>query len=62
MEQYFVELSRRLEGYEDFEKESYAFKVGRLMDLYCSSAASSLNTHFSTIDWPLKSVLKMAGK
>lgn len=28
MEQYFVELSKRLEGYEDFEKESYAFKVG----------------------------------
>lgn len=27
MEQYFVELSKRLEGYEDFEKESYAFKV-----------------------------------
>lgn len=28
MEQYFIELSKRLEGYEDFEKESYAFKVG----------------------------------
>lgn len=27
MEQYFVELSRRLEGYEEFEKESYSFKV-----------------------------------
>lgn len=27
MEQYFIELSKRLEGYEDFEKESYAFKV-----------------------------------
>jgi len=30
MEQYFVELSKRLEGYEDFEKESYAFKHDRM--------------------------------
>jgi hypothetical protein len=27
MEQYFVEISKRLPGYEDFEKESYTFKV-----------------------------------
>ncbi|KAK9895349.1 hypothetical protein P389DRAFT_205468 [Cystobasidium minutum MCA 4210] len=30
MEQYFIELSKRLEGYEEFEKESYAFKHDRI--------------------------------
>ncbi|CAD6571451.1 MAG: hypothetical protein CYPHOPRED_004441 [Cyphobasidiales sp. Tagirdzhanova-0007] len=30
MEQYFVDLSKRLAGYQDFEKESFAFKHDRL--------------------------------
>lgn len=30
MEQYFVQLSKLLKGYEEFEKESFAFKVGHL--------------------------------
>ena len=27
MEQYFIDLSKKLDGYEEFEKESYTFKV-----------------------------------
>jgi len=27
MEQYFEEIARKMEGYEDFEKEAWSFKV-----------------------------------
>lgn len=30
MEQYFEEIAKQMEGYEDFEKEAWSFKVGVL--------------------------------
>lgn len=31
LEQYFEEIATKMEGYEDFEKEAWSFKVGALM-------------------------------
>jgi len=56
MENYFVELAKKLEGYEDFEKESLAFKVNPPALLAQAIAKKMVDIVFpfcSTTGWTL---------